>query len=111
MAGVNHEGRRDLLSFFIASAALTLHDGVFVLGACIMKDLLNSEPRLKNLRAHAETWSPTTRALIEGLLEEDQAHLFYDWDPPGIADEKKARFLTQLSGVRKLSGWTKQLSK
>ena len=37
--------------------------------------------------------------LIEGLLEEDQAHLFYDWDPPGIADEKKARFLTQLSGV------------
>ena len=64
-----------------------------------MKDLLNSEPRLKNLRAHAETWSPTTRTLIEGLLEEDQAHLFYDWDPPGIADEKKARFLTQLSGV------------
>jgi UDP-sugar pyrophosphorylase len=39
------------------------------------------------------------QALIAGLLEDGQEHLFADWDAPGTNDEKKSEFLKSLMRI------------
>lgn len=45
------------------------------------------------------TTHPQRQALIHQLMDNGQAHLFADWDPPGTADAEKSAFLTLLERV------------
>jgi len=46
-----------------------------------------------------ESLNAVDRGLVEKLMEAGQAHLFADWDPPGVNDEAKAAFLASLHKI------------
>ena len=48
---------------------------------------------------NTESLNAADRELVEKLIEAGQAHLFADWDPPGVNDEAKAAFLASLHKI------------
>ena len=51
---------------------------------------------LAGLAACWESMTAEQQRLATGLIENGQAHLFADWDPPGTADAEKTAFLESL---------------
>ncbi|MDH3345567.1 MAG: UTP--glucose-1-phosphate uridylyltransferase [Kiritimatiellaceae bacterium] len=45
------------------------------------------------------TASPEDQELIDQLISADQGHLFANWDPAGINDDKKSAFMAMLSRI------------
>lgn len=54
---------------------------------------------LKGLESHLNQFSPARQKLIEQLLRDGQAHLFENWDAPGINDAAKDTFLSSLEKI------------
>jgi len=60
---------------------------------------MQKESLTPNLRAEWNSLPTAYQSLISVLLENGQAHLFEQWDPPGIASDEKESFLDTLLKV------------
>jgi UDP-sugar pyrophosphorylase len=61
-----------------------------------MQDLSAQEPSALTVNAEAGLFSEAELQLAWELVSDGQAHLFAEWDEPGINDEAKRRFMATL---------------